>query len=90
MDVRDALNQLELAAAAAGAALMELDTDRQRQMLEGWAPVNGSKRFVEHWHRWLLETAAMWPDHEPEDQPDLHRLLIEWCRRGPRKRRRRT
>jgi hypothetical protein len=90
MDVREALNQLELAAAAAGAALMELDADHQRQMLEGWAPVAGSKRFIEHWHRWLLESAEMWPDHEADDQPDLHRVLIRWATGTPPARRHKT
>jgi hypothetical protein len=90
MDVREALNQLELAAAAAGAALSKLEAGHQRQMLEGWVPVAGSKRFAEQWHRWLLESAEMWPDHEPDDQPDLHRLLIRWATVTPPVRRHKT
>lgn len=84
------LHQLELAAAAAGRALRDLDEAAGDEVLKAWAPVPISSRWVQHQRRWLLESAEMWPDHEPDDQPDLHRLLIEWCRRSPRRRRRRT
>jgi len=86
----DLLHQLELAAAAAGRALQDLDEAAGDEVLKAWAPVPITKKWVEHQRRWLLDAAEAWPDHEADDQPDLHRLLIEWCRRRPRRRRRRT
>lgn len=73
------LHQLELVAAVAGRALLELDEAEGDEVIKAWAPPQPGNGWIRHQRRWLLTAAEMWPDHEADDQPDLHQLLVEWC-----------
>jgi hypothetical protein len=84
------LHRLERQAAVV-AAMLDFDNTELVQDLAGaWCP--GSKRSQRVWLDWLRDCGDRWKRRPPQHPAgeDLGDLLLAWCRRGTRRRRRRT
>lgn len=99
MGLNEALLELERQAAVVASYLDHDDEALLQQVADAWAPmpvIKGAsqsqrRRWALNWVEWLFEAASRWEARPAEPSADdLHRLLIEWCRRGPRRRMRRT
>jgi len=70
--------------------VLEADAELLDDLAAAWCP--GNKRSQRLWLDWLRDCGVRW-QHRPPQHPageDVADVLLAWCRRGTRKRRRRT
>jgi hypothetical protein len=84
------LHRLERQAAVVAAMIDFDDAELLDDLAGAWCP--GNKRSQRVWLDWLRDCGDRWKSRPPQHPAgeDLADLLLAWCRRGTRKRRRRT
>lgn len=94
------LNRLEHQAATVASLIDFDDEDLLQEIAEAFAPLPDGKpstpvvrqRWRRQWCDWLKDCGDRWESRPPEHPAgeDVADLLLAWCRRSTRKRRRRT
>ncbi len=84
------LHRLERQAAVVAALVDFDDADLVQDLAGAWCP--GKKQSQRAWLEWLRDCGDRWQQRPPAHPAgeDVADLLLAWCRRGTRKRRRRT